>query len=138
MTREEIESSLLFKMLKKYLKGYYPWVKDVKLDDDNDIERWNSICFVNLIIDVNKLKEMYNLDDYPYEFSFRRDFMGLKNFAYRPTIETTELLQNVSKEVKDKVDNFMNITSIPNDVKMIIPNDRGGYKKFSLLSYIEG
>jgi len=59
MTKEELEKSPMFRVVKRSLLRKYPFIKDVIIDDE--IDKYESMWFVDLIIDANQANELYNL-----------------------------------------------------------------------------
>lgn len=56
MTREELYNNYEFRVVKRILKDTYPWIKDVIVDDSNNINQYN-IIFVDLMIDADQLSQ---------------------------------------------------------------------------------
>ena len=45
MTREQLENNYEYKVTKKALMREFPFVKDVFVKDDNDIDKWRSTVY---------------------------------------------------------------------------------------------
>jgi hypothetical protein len=56
LTREELYSNYEFRVVKKILKDTYPWIKDVYVEDSNNINQYN-LLFVDLMIDPYELAQ---------------------------------------------------------------------------------
>jgi hypothetical protein len=54
-TKELVESSPIFKIIKKGLMVKYPWIKNVYVDSDEDIQKYHSMIFLNMDIDLPQL-----------------------------------------------------------------------------------
>lgn len=54
-TKEEVEKSPIFKIIKKGLMVKYPWIKNVYVDSDEDVQKYHSMLFINMDIDLPKL-----------------------------------------------------------------------------------
>ena len=61
MTINELENSYEFKLVKKALTREFPFVKDVQVRDEEDINRWKYSMYVVLVIDPFILGQMYNI-----------------------------------------------------------------------------
>ena len=58
LTHEELLNNYEFKIVKKMLLREYPWIKDVKIGNPDEINKWNLI-FVDLFIDPYELERTY-------------------------------------------------------------------------------
>lgn len=56
-TKEEVEKSPIFRIIRKGLMVKYPWIKNVYIDDDEDIEKYSSMIFFNVEIDAPQMLE---------------------------------------------------------------------------------
>jgi len=89
MTYEQLMDNYEFKIAKKMLKREYPWIKDVVIKDNDEINKYNLI-FLDVIIDPYELggqedwtvtsylsRTINDLGEYwsPYLSSFFRDIM---------------------------------------------------------------
>ena len=57
VTKEEVENSYEFKLMKRIIKKEFPFVKDIILPNDDEINKWELI-FVILVIDPFQLQRM--------------------------------------------------------------------------------
>ena len=65
MNKQEVEQSLPFKAVKKILKKAYPFI--VRLEVPDDVERYSSLIFLDIYIDIFKLMDImpkYELDGF--------------------------------------------------------------------------
>jgi hypothetical protein len=89
MTYEQLMDNYEFKIAKKMLKREYPWIKDVVIKDNDEINKYNLI-FLDVIIDPYELgrQEDWTVTSYlsrtindvgeywsPYLSSFYKDIM---------------------------------------------------------------
>jgi hypothetical protein len=51
MTREELENNYEYKVTKKALMREFPFIKDVFVKEDEEINKWSFGIFLDLIID---------------------------------------------------------------------------------------
>jgi hypothetical protein len=56
-TKEEVEKSPIFRIIRRGLMVKYPWIKNVYIDDDEDIEKYSSMIFFNVEIDAPMMLE---------------------------------------------------------------------------------
>ena len=64
MTYDELLNNYEFKIAKKMLMREYPWIKDVKIKED-EINKWNLI-FLDVTIDPFELGRQYDWTVMPY------------------------------------------------------------------------
>ena len=65
MNKQEVEQSLPFRAVKKILKKTYPFI--VRLEVPEDVEKYNSLIFLDIYIDIFKLMEVmpkYEMDNF--------------------------------------------------------------------------
>lgn len=56
-TKEEVEKSPIFKIIRKGLMVKYPWIKNIYIEDDEDVEKYSSMIFFNVDIDALQMLE---------------------------------------------------------------------------------
>lgn len=56
-TKEEVEKSPIFRIIRKGLMVKYPWIKNVYIDDDEDINKYSSMIFFDVEIDAPMMFE---------------------------------------------------------------------------------
>ena len=61
MTREQLENNYEYKVTKKALMREFPFVKDVYVKDDNDVDKWRALTYLDLIIDPFAFAHQYGL-----------------------------------------------------------------------------
>jgi hypothetical protein len=59
MTREELENNYEYKIAKKALKREFPFVKDVTVRDDEDINKWTYNLYLQIVINPFILSTTY-------------------------------------------------------------------------------
>ena len=59
MTIEELENNYEYKVTKKALLREFPFVKDVYVKDDDEINKWVRYIYIDLIIDPFALAHQY-------------------------------------------------------------------------------
>lgn len=56
-TKEEVEKSPIFKIIRRGLMVKYPWIKNAYIEDDEDVEKYSSMIFFNAEIDAPMMLE---------------------------------------------------------------------------------
>ena len=56
-TKEEVEKSPIFRIIRKGLMVKYPWIKNIYIEDDEDVEKYSSMIFFNVDIDALQMLE---------------------------------------------------------------------------------
>ena len=56
-TKEEVEKSPIFRIIRRGLMVKYPWIKNAYIEDDEDIEKYSSMIFFNAEIDAPMMLE---------------------------------------------------------------------------------
>jgi hypothetical protein len=85
MNKQEVESSLPFRAVKKILKKAYPFI--VRLEVPDDVEKYSSLIFLDIYIDIFKLMDImpkYELDNFYKKYylnSADKNIWGASSFA---------------------------------------------------------
>ena len=88
MTKQEVEQSFPYRAVKKILKRTYPFI--VRFGVPDDVEQYSSLIFLDIYIDIYKLKELmpkYEIDNFYTKYyaksspSERKSLWGVSNFA---------------------------------------------------------
>jgi hypothetical protein len=88
MTKQEVEQSFPYRAVKKILKKTYPFI--VRFAVPDDVEQYSSLIFLDIYIDIYKLKELmpkYEIDNFYTKYytksspSERKSLWGVSNFA---------------------------------------------------------
>ena len=138
VTPSELENNYEFKLMKKVLRQEYPWILDILVPKDEDINKWNLI-FLPIVIDPFMLQKEVGL---PIEKWIRRyltedkhQYMG-KPYAYVSSYISTmfkgdrEITQQIHDEVEKVMRSVEKSAAIPNDLKL------GKGRAFSVAEYI--
>ena len=56
-TKEEVEASPIFRIVKKGIMRKYPWIKNVISSDDESIQKYYSMLFLEAYVDIKELSE---------------------------------------------------------------------------------
>ena len=104
MTKEEIYKTPMFRVVKRFLLTKYPFIKDVILDDE--VEKYEAIWFLNVIIDAVQANEMYDLGGMnswvqQHRKLFNRDvFVAVYlSLIFKDDAKATDLQKETEKEL---------------------------------------
>jgi hypothetical protein len=61
MTKEELENNYEYKVTKKALMKKFPFIKNVYVKDDEDINKWKYSIYLELVIDPYILGQTYGI-----------------------------------------------------------------------------
>jgi hypothetical protein len=102
MTKEQIESTYEFIVALKLLRKQFPFIKKIELTDD--WSDYQSLYFIDTIIDVDKLSSMYNIKDNKSKYYTVGDAAYLSSLLRAYDNDSKEVLSNIEDKVKDILD----------------------------------
>jgi hypothetical protein len=126
VTQNEVENNYEFKLMKKVLRQEHPWVIDVLVPDDEEINKYNLI-FLQLIIDPFMLQQEVGL---PLERWIKRYLVDerykqmSRPYAYISAYISTMFNgdREITREIQDEVEKVMRSVgksaAIPEDLKL--------------------
>jgi hypothetical protein len=127
VTKEEVESSYEFKLMKKILKKEFPWIKDVVAPSDDQINEYGLI-FLDIVIDPFMLQRETG---WPLA-SYIKMYMSIPGFntalhspyiyssAYLTTIYdvSRDESKDISNDVENTVRSVASSPAVPQDLKL--------------------
>jgi hypothetical protein len=123
-TKAEVESSPIFRIVKKATMRKYPWIKDMYIGSDEDIKKYQSMMFIDINIDAQQLAEErgWTLESWVNPDLQRRGFG--RNYAhsvylsimYKPENSTEAMA--LQTEVDNEIKRIQNSASIPDEYKI--------------------
>lgn len=130
MTIDEFKNQYEFKLVKKALMREFPFVKDVTVRDEEDINKWKYSFYLELVIDPFVMSNMYNIPVWniiikglkrgePYWTSHIGIFFVKKG---------ADVARDVHKEMETLMNEIHKSPAIPQELKM--------NKSFLIGSYI--
>ena len=125
VTKEEVESSYEFKLMKRILKNEFPWIKDVRTPSEEEINQY-SLIFLDIVIDPFILqKELeWPLSSYMKMYMTGRFSSDSNPYVYSSAYLNVmyDILREEAKEVNDEVEKTMRSIStspaVPQDLKL--------------------
>ena len=120
MTREELENNYEYKVTKKALMREFPFVKDVLFEDD-DITKWKSNIYLDLIIDPFALAHQYGFRVWgPIINALKRgeDYMSPYLSLFIGDGDRVELASPINKAMEELMDGIRDSPAIPHELKL--------------------
>jgi hypothetical protein len=122
-TKEEVEKSPIFKIIKKGLMVKYPWIKNVYVENDEDVRRYNSMLFLDADIDAPMLARLTNttLASFVLPSGIRR-YLNKDHFdsVYLTTMftpEDSEVISDIQKQVDRDIRKIQSSEAIPQEFR---------------------
>ena len=120
MTREQLENNYEYKVTKKALMREFPFVKDVLFEDD-DITKWKSNIYLDLIIDPFSFAHQYGFRVWgPIINALKRgeDYMSPYLSLFIGDGDRVELASPINKAMEELMDGVHKSPAIPYELKL--------------------
>jgi hypothetical protein len=124
VTQKEVEDSYEFKLMKKILKREYPWIVDILVPDDEEINKY-ALIFLLIVIDPFLLQQMTGWPFNYYMKVYLDGYMKAEGpYSYRTSYLTTiyDVSRDESNPIQDDIENTMRAIAkspaIPQDLKL--------------------
>lgn len=119
MTKEEIENSYVFKVVRRALMNELPYIKGVHVDEKL-FDTTNSIIFLTLDFDPFILSLQYNIPFAKIWLNYLRmvgeDTTSVPGIFFKP--EYREKVDSITKEIEALVNEIQKSPAIPNEYKI--------------------
>ena len=130
MTKEQIESTYEFIVAQKLLRKQFPFIKKIELTDDWD--KYHSLYFVNITIDVDKLSSMYNVKDNKSKYYTVNDAAYLSSLLRRYDSDGKEVLNVLEDKIKKTLEGLHDSSALSDDMKLNRKLTPTSYKRHSV------
>jgi hypothetical protein len=123
-TKAEVESSPMFKIIKRAIMRKYPWIKDIYAGDEEDLKKYSSMLFLDADIDAQQLADEmgWTIEQWASPDKQRRaynrnyfDTVYLSILFTNPFDEEARELQN---DIDDEMKRIQKSNAIPSDIKI--------------------
>jgi hypothetical protein len=123
-TKEEVENSPMFKIIKKATMRKYPWIKDIYAGDEEDMKKYSSMLFLDADIDAQQLADEkgWTMEQWASPDKQRRAYnrdhfntVYLSVLFTKPSDEEARELQN---DIDDEMKRIQKSDAIPSDIKI--------------------
>lgn len=120
MTKEDIENNYTYRVIKRALTRELPFIKDVTFDEE-DIEKYSGIMFIDLDIDVNEMAEQYNaqvwdLIQKKLDRGESYDSASLALFIDGP--DRQKIARKIADDIENVIKQIQTASVIPDDLKL--------------------
>jgi hypothetical protein len=126
MNKQEVESSLPYRAVKKILKKSYPFI--VRLEVPEDVEKYSSLIFLDIYIDIYKLMDImpkYELDSFYRKYYLQateKNIWGSTTFATffegAPVQERVDYFRAMIDDIIKILHSVARSTAIPQELKL--------------------
>ena len=123
-TVEEVESSPIFRIIKKGVMRKYPWIKNIVSSDEESLQKYTSMLFLEADIDVIQLSEemgwpleewVKNTNTYRWGMRDRMESPYLSMFFTKNDSDNARDLQN---EIDSDIKRMQKSDIIPSEYKI--------------------
>ena len=121
MTREEFESNYEYKVTKKALMQEFPFIKDVYVKDDEDINKWSNTIYLDIIIDPFSLAHQYGFRVWePVVIALRRGENYWSSFIsiFIRDDDRVKLASPINKAMEELMEGIHRSPAIPQELKL--------------------
>jgi hypothetical protein len=119
MTKEEIENSYVFKVVRRALMNELPYIKGVHVDEKL-FDSTNTLIFLTLDFDPFILSLQYNIPFAKIWLNYLRmvgeDTTSVPGIFFKP--EYREKVDSITKEIEALVNEIQKSPAIPNEYKI--------------------
>lgn len=122
MTVQDVMDTYEFKVAKKVLMDRYPFIIDIAPTTDEDIIKYNSLLFVKIFVDGNKIQQYFEA---PLRKTIFRDmtkgweyYTPFLSMMFESNLEVNERTTKVQKDSDILFDKLHKSPAIPNELKI--------------------
>ena len=123
-TKEEVEASPIFRIVKKGLMRKYPWIKKVMSSDDESVQKYTSMLFLEVDIDIKELadQEGWTLESWVGDskiYSWRgREFTSSPYLAMFVVKGDSDQARELQNEIDSDIKRMQKSDVIPSEYKI--------------------
>ena len=121
MTREQLENNYEYKITKKALMREFPFIKDVYVKDDNDVDKWRALTYLDLIIDPFTFAHQYGFRVWgPIINALKRGepYMSPYLSLFIGDDDRTELAYPINRAMEELMNGIHRSPAIPHELKL--------------------
>ena len=123
MTIEELKNTYEFKLVKKIIMREYPFVKDITVKEESDINRWTYIMYLEFVIDPFILSNMLQIP--VWYLTVERLKRGEPHWSTSLTLffagtneDKLNVIRNVNKQMENLMKEIHETPAIPKELKL--------------------
>jgi hypothetical protein len=130
MTEQELNDNYEYKVTKRALLREFPFIKDVFFKDPNDIERYSSMIFMDLVIDPYVLGHMFGAKMCKIVDRFLRRGESYWSPYLSSFFTNREDIEEIKEEISKLLIGIHNSTAIPPELKLGKKLDIGAWHAY--------
>lgn len=122
-TKEEVEKSPIFRIIRRGLMVKYPWIKNVYIDNDEDVEKYSSMMFFNVDIDAPQMFESVGatpekwMDPTMIRKVWRRDYYDSVYLSSFGSSEDRDKLKGLQDDLDADIKRIQKSQAIPSEYR---------------------
>jgi len=122
-TKEEVEKSPIFRIIRKGLMVKYPWIKNVYIENDEDVEKYSSMMFFNVDIDAPQMFESVEatpekwMDPTMIRKVWRRDYYDSVYLSTFGSSEDRDKLKGLQDDLDADIKRIQKSQAIPSEYR---------------------
>ena len=119
MTKEELENNYEYKVTKRALLKEFPFIKEVRTPDDEEINKWKHSIYLDLVIDPFVLSQTY---DIPVWYIIVRTLQRGEPY-WSPYLNTffkdsREEVSQINRDMGTLINGIHKSTALPKELKL--------------------
>jgi hypothetical protein len=122
-TKEEVEKSPIFRIIRRGLMVKYPWIKNVYIDNDEDVEKYSSMMFFNVDIDAPQMFESVGatpekwMDPTMIRKVWRRDYYDSVYLSSFGSSEDRDKLKGLQDDLDADIKRIQKSQAVPSEYR---------------------
>ena len=122
-TKEEVEKSPIFRIIRRGLMVKYPWIKNIYIEDDEDVEKYSSMIFFNVDIDALQMLESVGatpekwMDPTMIRKVWRRDYYDSVYLTTFGSSEDRDKLKGLQDDLDADIKRIQKSQAIPSEYR---------------------
>ena len=130
MTREEFENNYEYKVTKKALMREFPFIKDVFVREDEDINKWSATIYLDLIIDPFAFAHQYGFRVWGPIIKYLKrgePYKSLYISIFIDSDDRVDLASPINRAMEELMVGIHRSPAIPNELKLGKKLDLGSF-----------
>lgn len=123
-TKEEVEKSPIFRIVKRAIMRKYPWIKNIYIGNEEDINKYSSMIFLDADIDAKQLAdekgwvfESWASPDIQKRL-YNKDHFDTVYLSVMYTKEYNDDARDLQNELEAEMKRIQRSDAIPSDIKI--------------------
>jgi hypothetical protein len=118
MTKQELENNYEYKITKRALLKEFPFIKEVRLPEDEEINKWKYYVYLELVIDPYILSQTYDIPVWDIVTrSLRRGEPYWSSYLSIFFTDGREKVSQINREMGTLINGIHNSKALPDELK---------------------